>query len=190
MASYAKIRGGNTADKRRGLGVIVVRPRPGRPDQGLMQAGGSVFQCALGRSGIRAIKREGDGATPLGRMRLINGHFRRGRLTPLRSRLPLSAIGPDDGWCDAPQDRNYNRPIRLPYPASTERMQRPDRLYDCVIVLDFNIRPRRRGIGSAIFFHIARPGFQPTEGCVAVTMATMRRLLPVLSARTVMIVAR
>lgn len=83
----------------------------------------------------------------------------------------------DDGWCDAPADRNYNRPVRLPYSASTERMWRSDHLYDLVIILDYNIWPRQRGRGSAIFLHIARDGFQPTEGCIALRRQDLGKLL-------------
>lgn len=149
-----------------------------------------VFPCALGRGGIRAVKREGDGATPLARMQLLYGWYRKGRLSTLRSGLALRQIAADDGWCDAPADRNYNRPVRLPYPASSESMLRKDRLYDCCIVMDYNIAPRRRGMGSAIFFHVAKPGFLPTEGCVAVSPAVMALMLPHLSRRTVLKVLR
>lgn len=170
--------------------ILAVRARPGRPTQGLLNWNGRVFPCALGRSGIRAIKREGDGATPLGEMRMLSGYFRKGRLLTTKSKLPLKLIRQNDGWCDDPRDRNYNRPVKLPYPKSAECMKRPDRLYDCCIVLDYNIRPRRRGMGSAIFFHIAREGFLPTEGCVAVYPAVMKQLLPHLSRQTVIRVLR
>lgn len=188
MRSYSKIRERNEAraKSRVATATIVVRPRPGNRAQGLLAFGGSVFPCALGRSGTTPRKREGDGATPLGAMRLIHGYYRHGRLPQLRSRLPLRAIRAGDGWCDAPTDRNYNRPVSLPYPASCEAMARGDHLYDCCIVLDFNLRPRRRGGGSAIFFHLAKPGYAPTEGCVAVSARTMRRLLPYLSPATVL----
>jgi L,D-peptidoglycan transpeptidase YkuD (ErfK/YbiS/YcfS/YnhG family) len=184
MRSYSK-----TAPRKK-VPTIRVRPRPGKPSQGLLAWGGTVFCCALGRGGISAIKREGDGATPLTRMRLLHGWFRAGRLATRRSGLALRRIGPDDGWCDAPGDRNYNRPVSLPYAASHERMRRDDPLYDVCIVLDWNIRPRRRGRGSAIFFHLARPDFTPTEGCIAVSRAVMLRLLPLLSTRTRMTVRR
>ena len=82
--------------------------------------------------------------------------------------LPLAKIRADDGWCDEPADRNYNRPVRLPYSASAETMLRNDELYDVAIVLDWNIRRRARGLGSAVFLHIAPPGHPPTEGCVAI----------------------
>ena len=192
VRSYPKY-GGNGAAKARGrnpAAKIVVRPRPGRPSQGILQWAGATFPCALGRGGIAAIKREGDGATPLGRMRLLSGWFRSGRMPAMSSPLPFRRIGPADGWCVAPGDRNYNRRVTLPYPASCETMLRQDRLYDCVIVLDFNIRPRRRGMGSAIFFHVAREGFLPTEGCVAVAPRAMARLLPHLSRHTVLTVLR
>ena len=125
--------------------IIVVRQRPGHPSQGLLIWGNTVFPCALGRGGIKALKREGDGATPLGSTRLLYGWFRHGRIESRRSGLALRQITPSDGWCDAPADRNYNRPVTLPYPASSETMERKDRLYDCCIVMDYNIRPRRRG---------------------------------------------
>lgn len=166
-----------------------MRARPGHPSQGLINIDGTVFPCALGRGGISANKREGDGATPLASMRLLSGYFRRGRFVT-RSALPLKAISPRLGWCEVPDDRNYNRPVRIAYGASHERMKRDDNLYDAVIVLDWNIRPRRRGRGSAIFFHLARPGHTPTQGCVAVTHAVMVRLLPRLSRRTVIKVQR
>lgn len=192
MRSYSKIRERNAANEKSASAALrlTVRQRPGSRSQGLLCWGGAVFPCALGRGGIRMIKREGDGATPIVPMRLLRGYFRRGRLPARRSRLPLAPIRAEDGWCDASGDRNYNRPVRLPYPASHERMMRPDRLYDCCIVLDFNIRPRRRGMGSAIFLHIAKPGFRPTEGCIAVSPRTMARMLPYLSTEAVLRVLR
>lgn len=168
---------------------ITVRPRPGKPTQGLLVAGHTVFACALGRGGISANKREGDGATPLATMRLLSGYLRDRRFNRA-SPLPLKPITPDLGWCEVPDDRNYNRPVRIPYGASHERMRRDDTLYDACLVLDWNIRPRKRGRGSAIFFHLARPGFTPTQGCVAVTHQVMARLLPRLSAKTVLEVRR
>ena len=148
MQSYSKIRERNEASSkaRNGRFLIVVRSRPNNPNQGLLSWQGQVFPCALGRGGIKALKREGDGATPLARMRLLYGYYRHGRLAQRHGGLALRRIRPDDGWCDAVGDRNYNRPVSLPYPASAERMKRDDRLYDCCLVLDYNITPRRRGV--------------------------------------------
>jgi len=84
---------------------------------------------------------------------------------------------PEDGWCDAPADRNYNRLVKHPYPASAERLWRTDRLYDVLIVLDYNERPRVRGGGSAIFVHVAGCDYAPTAGCVALARRHLERLL-------------
>ncbi len=191
--SYRKMRGRNAATETfpGSLSALVVRARPGNPTQGLLQAGHLVFSCALGRGGITSNKREGDGATPLAVMRFLSGYFRSDRFAPARrTRLPMAASDAALGWCDAPQDRNYNRPVRLPYKAGHETMQRADHLYDACLVLDWNIAPRKRGRGSAIFFHLARPGYKPTEGCVAISRRDMERLLPHLSRRTVLKVVR
>ena len=140
------------------------------------------MRCAIGRSGTTSAKREGDGATPLGSMRLVAFHRRPGRMRGLKVALPTTAVRADSGWCDAPAHGAYNRPVRLPFPASAERMLRPDRLYDAVVVLDWNVRSRGRGRGSAIFLHVAKPGYGATEGCVAVSPRDFRRLEPFLTA--------
>lgn len=160
--------------------LMTVRRRPGHPQQGLLSVGSTVFRCALGKGGVSFRKREGDGATPLGRMRVLGGFCRTDGVVARRSPLILTPIRADLGWCDATNDRNYNRPVDLPYPASHENMRRADHLYDICIVLDWNIAPRKRNCGSAIFMHLARPGYLPTEGCVALAPRDMARLLPLL----------
>ena len=169
---------------------IVVRPKPGNQSQGLLSIGGRVHLCALGKGGIRAIKREGDGGTPLARMRLLSAYVRMDHIAARAAGLPMARITPALGWCEVPGDRNYNRPVRLPYAAAHETMCRKDALYDIAIVMDWNIVPRRRNGGSAIFFHVARPGLTPTEGCVALPGNVLRRILPLLSRRTVLTVRR
>lgn len=178
------------AKKGRVLNHMVVRAAPRDQSRGQLLAGGRVIACAIGKGGIKAVKREGDGATPLGPMRLLSAYVRRDRRRMLVSTLPLTPSRASDGWCDAQGDRNYNRPVPRPYPASHEALHRPDHLYDVVMVLDANIRPRRRGMGSAIFFHLARPGLAPTEGCVAIAARDMAWLLPRLSRHTVLTVVR
>ena len=143
----------------------------------MLECGHLRWRCALGKSGLTAIKREGDGATPAGRWGLVEVRWRADRAPRPRTALPVRAISPQDGWCDAPGDRNYNRQVRHPYPASAERLWREDNLYDVVIVLAYNLRPRAIGRGSAIFMHLARPGYAPTEGCIALNAAHMRLLL-------------
>jgi L,D-peptidoglycan transpeptidase YkuD (ErfK/YbiS/YcfS/YnhG family) len=117
-------------------------------------------------------------------LRILGGFYRPDRGPRPRSLLPLKPIRPRDGWCDAPGDRRYNRPVPLPYPASHEEMWRPDHLYDVVLDLAWNRGPIVAGRGSAIFLHLAKAGFEPTAGCVAVPEARMRRLLGVIGPRT------
>lgn len=170
--------------KRRSLDTIRVRPLPGAPHRGVLLAGALAIPCAIGRTGTTHDKREGDGASPVGRFGLIQGFWRPDLRPRPASLLPMRGIGPRDGWCDDPADRRYNRPVSLPYPASAERMRREDRQYDIVIDLAANRGPILRGRGSAIFMHVARPGLAPTAGCVALPAAALARLLPRLSRRT------
>lgn len=152
--------------------------------RGKLLIGLLALPCALGRSGRRAQKREGDGATPRGQWRPVRVLYRSDRVPRPVTALPVTAIRRDDGWCDAAADRNYNRLVRLPYPASAERLHRDDRVYDLIVVLDHNMRPRQRGLGSAIFVHLARPGYSPTEGCIALRAQDLRLVLARLSRRT------
>ena len=162
---------------RASLDVIRVYRSPIDHRRGRIVAGSLTIPCALGRSGTTRAKREGDGATPVGRFRLLGCFYRPDRGPRPPSRLPAAAIRPADGWCDDPADRRYNRPVRLPYPARHERMWRDDHVYDVVIDIAWNRGPVVRGRGSAIFLHLARPDFAPTEGCVAVPPKAIRRLM-------------
>jgi len=169
--------------------LLRVRARPGAaPHLGLLTVGRLTLSCALGRTGLTRFKREGDGATPVGRFELLRGLWRADRGLPPGGPLAWSPTRRDDGWCDDPADGRYNRPVRRPFRGSHEAMCRDDPLYDLVIVLDANLRRRVIGRGSAIFFHIAREGFEPTAGCVALRPADLRRLLPRLGPRPAMVI--
>ena len=142
---------------------------------------GHEARAALGKGGIRpaADKREGDGASPIGVWPLRRLLYRPDKAPPPLTALTATRIGPDDGWCDASDDPNYNRPVALPYPASAERMWRIDDVYDLVVVLGHNDDPVTPGMGSAIFLHLARPNYAPTEGCVALARPDLEALLAV-----------
>jgi len=167
-------------------GIIDVRALPSDKRKGLLRFGGFTFPCALGRSGITRFKREGDGATPSGTFELLNIYFRADKGSRPSAHLPLDVIHQSDGWCDDPAHSRYNRPVQLPFSGSHEKMWRQDRLYDIVVVLDCNMHPPIRGKGSAIFFHIAREDYRPTEGCVAIDPMHMRTLLAEVRPGTVM----
>jgi L,D-peptidoglycan transpeptidase YkuD (ErfK/YbiS/YcfS/YnhG family) len=136
--------------------------------------------AAVGRSGVKADKHEGDGATPAGAYPLGFVYYRPDRIAPPVSKLPVISLAPNDGWVDEPADANYNRLISLPYHASAEQMWRDDDLYDALVVIGYNMEPVVPGAGSAIFLHIAAPDFAPTAGCVAVKKEILLGLLPLL----------
>jgi L,D-peptidoglycan transpeptidase YkuD (ErfK/YbiS/YcfS/YnhG family) len=132
---------------------------------------------ACGRGGVRADKREGDGASPAGTFPLIQGYYRADRVAPPPTGLPMSALRPEDAWVDDPTDPNYNRLVSLPYPAHVEAMWRADGLYDLLVLIGYNTDSPVPVSGSAIFLHIARPDFAPTEGCIAVARDVLAGVL-------------
>ena len=163
---------------------LAVRRKPAQAARGVLQAGALALPVALGRAGIKANKREGDGATPRGTFRLKRLWWRADRHPRPATLLPVRRIAPGDGWCEDPGDRRYNRPVKLPPGSKADRLARQDPLYDFIIEIDHNTRPRVAGRGSAVFIHVARPGLAPTAGCVALTMPALRRLLARLGPRT------
>jgi L,D-peptidoglycan transpeptidase YkuD (ErfK/YbiS/YcfS/YnhG family) len=104
--------------------------------------------------------------------------------------LPLRRIGPADAWCETPQDRRYNQPFRRSANEPGDRLRRDDGLYDLIIEIDHNTRPRVAGRGSAVFIHVARPAFAPTAGCVALRRRDLRALLARLTPKTRIMIHR
>ena len=159
------------------ISTFFVRRKPGHPTRGWLMAGPLALPVALGRGGIKANKREGDGGTPRGTFRLRRLWWRADRVPRPLTHLPVRPITGADGWCEDPGDRRYNQPIRLMPGEPGDRLKRDDRLYDFIIEIDHNTRPRVAGRGSAVFVHVARPGFAPTAGCVALKPDALKRLI-------------
>jgi L,D-peptidoglycan transpeptidase YkuD (ErfK/YbiS/YcfS/YnhG family) len=145
---------------------LIVEAKAGET-RGIARLGSQDFPCALGRAGLIAHKREGDLATPIGRFPFRRVLYRADRVPHIETRLPALHIAPEDGWCDDPADAAYNQPVRLPHPARHEKLWREDRLYDLVLVIGHNDDPIVPGAGSAVFVHLARENWSPTEGCIA-----------------------
>ena len=144
----------------------------------MLLAGPLAIPVALGRSGIRANKTEGDGATPRGRFRLVRLWWRADRHARPFTLLPVCRLDAELAWCEDRADRRYNRPFRRSAIEPGDRLWREDHLYDFIIELDHNTRPRIAGRGSAVFVHVARPERSPTAGCIALSIRELRRLLP------------
>jgi L,D-peptidoglycan transpeptidase YkuD (ErfK/YbiS/YcfS/YnhG family) len=169
---------------RRALEILHVRTGSFSRTRGWLVSGPFAVPVALGRSGIKANKREGDGASPRGSFRLVRLWWRADRLPRPRTTLPTRRITATDAWCEDPAQRRYNRPIVLATGTGGDRLMRSDRLYDLIIELDHNTRPRIAGRGSAVFVHVARPGLAPTAGCVAMKKERLVRLLERVGPRT------
>lgn len=167
---------------------LIVRRAPGlKKSDGLLQFGNHIWPCLLGKNGITTRKKEGDMKTPAGAFPLLFAFHNKKNIPFVSSSLPLRHIRNDDGWCDAPFNANYNRPIKLPFHASHEELMRQDHLYDIIIVMDHNYSTRINGRGSAVFFHLTDKK-DHTAGCIAVEKNVMQFLLPRVGHNTLMII--
>jgi len=169
---------------KRSLSLLRVRTRPGSRSRGVLLAGPLAAMVVLGRSGVRANKREADGATPRGRFRVLRLWWRADRQPRPQTLLAVRRISPHLAWCESPGDRRYNRPFRRALAEEGDRLWRDDHLYDFIIEIDHNTCPRVAGRGSAVFVHVARSERSPTAGCVALAASDLRRLLARIGPRT------
>ena len=172
------------AARNRPLSAIRVQRAAGDPRRGWLTADGWTIPVALGRGGILANKREGDGGTPRGSFYPVQLWWRADRHPRPRTCLPVRPIRPEDAWCEDPQDRHYNQPTSLVRDQTGDRLTREDHLYDFIVEIDHNAAPRIAGRGSAVFLHLARANFSPTAGCVSMTKSAMLRLLQRLGPQT------
>jgi L,D-peptidoglycan transpeptidase YkuD (ErfK/YbiS/YcfS/YnhG family) len=168
----------------RQLSFVRIHAAAGDRSRGWLRAGGQTIPVALGRGGIKANKREGDGGTPRGTFRPRQLWWRADRHPRPSTFLPPRAIRPEDAWCEDVSSRHYNRPLRLSAKDGGDRLRRDDHLYDFIIEIDHNTKPRTAGRGSAVFLHLARKDFSPTAGCVSMTRGAMLRLLARLGPKT------
>lgn len=147
--------------------------------RGKFSGGGLTCSCSIGKGGMVGahMKREGDGASPIGLWDMRRVFYRADRLKRPKTGLPCVALRETDGWCDASDHRLYNRPITLPFAASHEKLWREDHVYDLIVELNHNSDPVTPDLGSAVFFHLARPDYAPTEGCIAVSREDMLAVL-------------
>ena len=124
------------------------------------------FRCALGKAGTGKKKKEGDCVTPKGKYKIIKVFYRADRIKRIKSNFRLYKIKKNMGWCDDPLSKNYNKLIKLPSKFSHEKLYRKDKLYDLILVLNYNLKPILKNKGSAIFIHITNKNYKETKGCV------------------------
>ena len=155
---------------------------------GVLIADGREYPCTIGRGGVKADKREGDLATPIGSFPMRWCYYRPDKIAAPTTHLPLLEITANDGWCDDAAHALYNQPVALPFDASHEKLCRDDDVYDLVIPLGYNDDPVKAGKGSAIFMHLMRADGVGTEGCVALKREDLLALLPRFSTQTLVVV--
>jgi L,D-peptidoglycan transpeptidase YkuD (ErfK/YbiS/YcfS/YnhG family) len=146
-------------------------------EAGFLSGAGLRFRCAIGRAGRTIEKSEGDGATPVGMLRLTRVLYRAGHIKPPVCTVPVEPIAPNDAWCDDPHDPAYNRRVQTPYSGRHEALWRADSVYDVIGVLDWNSQPIIPHRGSAIFLHVATPDYAPTAGCIALSLPDLAACL-------------
>ena len=135
------------------------------------------FRCALGKAGIGKKKKEGDNITPKGLYKIVKIYYRKDRIKKISSKFKLIKITKNIGWCDDPNSEKYNKIVNLPTKYSYEKLYRKDNVYDLILVLNYNMSPVIKNKGSAIFIHITKKKYQPTQGCVALKKNNLLKLI-------------
>ena len=142
------------------------------------------LRCSVGKRGISINKKEGDKKTPKGEFKLKYILYRKDRIFDLKTRLKKIVIKKKMGWCDDPNSNYYNKIINFPSRYSAEKLWKKENIYDIIIVIDYNLNPVIKNKGSAIFLHIAKKKYQPTNGCIAVNKKNIRLITSTLNKKT------
>ena len=142
-------------------------------------------KCAVGKRGISIKKKEGDFITPKGTFKIREIFYRKDRVQNLITRIKKTVIRKNMGWCDDPKSKKYNKLIYFPFKHSAEKLYRRENIYDIILVLNFNMNPVKKNKGSAIFIHVAKKNFQPTQGCIALDKSELIKLVKSIKINTI-----
>ena len=142
------------------------------------------LRCSIGKRGISIRKKEGDKRTPKGEFKLRYILYRKDRVFNLQTTLKKIKIDKKMGWCDDPKSSYYNKIIKYPFKYRSEKLWRKDNIYDIIIIIDYNLNPVIKNKGSAIFLHIAKRNYNPTDGCIAVSKKNIRLLVSKINKKT------
>ena len=142
-------------------------------------------KCAVGKRGISIKKKEGDFITPKGTFKIREIFYRKDRVQNLITRLKKTVIRKNMGWCDDPKSKKYNKLIYFPFKHSAEKLYRSENIYDIILVLNFNMNPVKKNKGSAIFIHVAKKNFQPTQGCIALDKSELIKMVKSIKINTI-----
>ena len=142
------------------------------------------IKCAIGKRGITSKKIEGDEKTPKGTFTLKSIFYRKDRISSIKTSLKKTIIKKNMGGCDDSSSRYYNRLVKLPFNLSAEKLWLKARVYDVIIIINYNLKPTIKNKGSAIFLHIAKRNYRPTKGCIAITKKDIILLISKMNNKT------
>ncbi len=144
------------------------------------------LKCAIGKRGITSKKREGDKKTPKGTFKFVSLFYRKDRVKKISTSLKKNLIKKNMGWCDDPDSKHYNKLIKFPFKFSAEKLFLKKNIYDIILIINFNLKPVIKNKGSAIFLHISKKNYEPTNGCIAVSLQDMKLLLSKINKKTIL----
>jgi len=145
---------------------------------------GYKLKCAIGKSGIKNSKKEGDLSTPHGTFKLGMLYYRKDRNQSFKTKLKKKIIRKNMGWCNDSKSKKYNQEIFFPFKYKAEKLYRRDKIYDILINIKYNYYPIKKGKGSAIFLHLSNKNYKPTKGCVAILKKDFFKILPSINRNT------
>jgi len=145
---------------------------------------GYKLKCCVGKSGVKKAKKEGDLATPKGTFKLGLLYYRRDRIKPPKCKIKKKIIRKNMGWCNDSKSDKYNKEINFPYKYSSEKLYKKENIYDLFLLIKYNTNPIIKKKGSAIFLHISKKNYQPTQGCVAISKKDFLKILPLIDGKT------
>ena len=114
--------------------------------------------------------------------------YRADRVKNIITYIKKKKIKKNLGWCDDPTSSLYNKLVFLPFKKNHERLYLKKNIYDLILVLNFNIRPIKKGHGSAIFLHISDRNFKATKGCIAIKRKDFLKILKKITNKTNLII--
>ena len=137
------------------------------------------YAARLGRNGLSANRREGDGTTPTGLFGI--GRTMYGNEPNPGVRFAYRRLRCGDWWDEDPSSPTYNSfqhvpcGTQPPFGGASEGMWQQPRPYPFLAVIEYNMRPVVPGRGSGIFLHAQTGG--PTIGCVSLRRDELRAVL-------------
>ena len=137
------------------------------------------FKCSIGKNGLKKNKSEGDNCTPIGIFSLGPVYFRSDKIEKPDTKLKTFIINKQMGWCDDPNNTQYNKKIILNKKIKAEKLYRKDKIYDIILLINYNTRRIVKNKGSAIFIHVTN-NYRPTRGCITLSLNDIEILLKII----------